>query len=201
MESQEEGYELFRRAIVERDADAWATIYMRYRSLLIAWATRCSARIVYGESSADIADQALARAWIALTPERFTAFSSLRQLLAYLRACVATAAIDSARAQGQFDSVAQRLAADAVTSPEQIVLDDLDRAALWQTVLGLTTTPAEHVALVESFAHQLPPRVIQARHPQLFPNVAAVYGAKRNLLDRLRRHHDVLRLREELISY
>jgi DNA-directed RNA polymerase specialized sigma24 family protein len=198
MERSDGGYELFRRAIVEQDADAWATIYVRYRSLLAAWAARSCA---HGEACADIADQALARAWMALTPERFAAFSTLRQLLAYLRTCVATAAIDSARAQGQFDSLAQDLPGDSIMVPEQIVLADLGRSAFWRTVLGLTRTPAERVALVESFAHDLPPRAIQARHPQLFPDVAAVYAAKRNLLDRLRRHPDVLRLREEPISW
>ena len=196
MESNEEGYELFRRAIVTRDEDAWAAIYARYRSLLIAWAARSSARTTHGESGADIADQALARAWAALTPERFAAFASLRQLLAYLRACVTTAAIDGARAQVQFDWLTQRQPAQAITSPEQIVLADLDRIALWQLVLGQAATPAERVVLIESFAYSLPPRAIQARHPQIFPDVTAVYATKRNLFDRLRRHSELLQLRE-----
>lgn len=201
MEPAEDGYELFRRAIVEQDAGAWAMISVRYRSLLIAWAARYGANAAHGEAGADIADQALARAWVALTPARFAAFSSLRQLLAYLRTCVATAAIDSARAQSQFDSLSEQLPGDTINSPEQIVLAGLDRSALWRTVLGLTTTPAEHVTLVESFAYNLPPRAIRARLPQLFPDVAAVYAAKRNLLDRLRRHPEVLRLREELVFW
>jgi hypothetical protein len=201
MESQDQGHKLFRRAIVEREEDAWAAIYACYRPLLIAWATRSSLRPAHAESGADIADRALARAWAALTPERFAAFSTLGQLLAYLRACVATAAIDCARAQTQHDLLAQRQPAHAAASPEQVVLADLDRAALWHMALEQAATPAERIALIESFAYGLPPRAIQAHHPQLFPDVAAVYAAKRCLLDRLRRNHGLLRLREVLISW
>ena len=198
METIEEDYELFRRAIVERDEDAWAAIYARYRPLLVVWAARSNARAAHTEASSDIADQALARAWSALTPERFAAFSTLPQLLAYLRACVTTAAIDCARAQVQFEALVQRQPAQPAASPEQLVLADLDRTALWRLVFGQTMTPAERVALIESFASGLPPRAIQELHPQLFPDVTAVYTAKRNLFVRLRRHRELLRLREEL---
>ena len=200
MASNEEDYELFRRAIVGRDEDAWAAIYARYRSLLIAWAARCSTHSLHTEAGSDIADHALARAWSALTPERFATFSSLKQLLAYLRVCVTSAAIDSVRAQVQFDSLIQRQPARVVASPEQIVLADLERTDLWDTVLRLSATPAERVALVEGCVYSLPPRAILARHPQLFPDVRAVYAAKRNLIDRLRRHHEILRLREEHVQ-
>jgi hypothetical protein len=33
----------------------------------------------------------------------------------------------------------------------------------------------------------LPPRLILTRHPDLFATIGAVYAAKRNLLERLRR--------------
>ena len=38
------GYELFRRAIVERDDEAWAEIHSHYRPLLLSWARQCSSR-------------------------------------------------------------------------------------------------------------------------------------------------------------
>ena len=31
-------YELFRRAIVDRDAEAWASVHGQFRRMLIAWA-------------------------------------------------------------------------------------------------------------------------------------------------------------------
>ena len=46
------------------------------------------------ESYEDLADHALARAWIALSPARFANFPSLGAVLAYLRACVTAAVVD-----------------------------------------------------------------------------------------------------------
>jgi DNA-directed RNA polymerase specialized sigma24 family protein len=200
IEHEPDSYELFRRAIVHRDEEAWAAIYRRYRSLLIAWAARSSVRAYLHAECADIADQALARAWAALTPERFAAFPSLAKLLSYLHACVETTAIDSARAQASRERLAQRLAAAPPATSDQAVLADLDREALWHTVSALAGTPAERVVLVESFAYGLPPGEICARHPQIFSTVRNVYNVKRKLFARLQRNREVLRLTEEFIS-
>ena len=187
-------YELFRLAIVERDEAAWATLHTRYRALLIAWVCRCGAWAPAGETAADIADQAFGRAWAALTPDRFAAFPTVGQLLSYLRACVTTTIIDNARAQASVERVFSSVRSAAADSPEQIVLADLGRDELWQTVIELAATPAERIVLVETFACGLPPRMIQARHPRIFADVASVYRAKRNVLARLRHNQDLRHL-------
>ena len=199
-EDEQEGYELFRRAIEERDADAWSAIYTRYRPLLIAWVCRSDAYAHSSEPADDIADQAFTRAWAALTPERFAEFPSLARLLGYLRTCVATTVIDDVRAQTTRARIARELYANAVATPEQIILADLDRDTLWGTVMGLATTRAEHVALVESFEYGFPPRTIHERHPQLFPAVTDVYTVKRNLFARLQRNRELIRLRESFVG-
>jgi hypothetical protein len=191
---EQEGYELFRRAILERDAQAWAEIHRRYRPLLMTWAYRSSARLQTGEGCDDIADQALARAWAALTPERFAEFASLARLLSYLRSCVASTAIDCARAEASSQRATSAADVHYTATPEQIVLADIDRADLWRRAIELTAGPAERVVLIESFALDLPPRSIHTRHPQLFADVADVYSVKRNLFARLQRNRDMLRL-------
>ena len=195
-----DSYELFRRAILHRDEEAWALIYERYRSLLIAWAARSTVCAYQYTACADIADQALARAWAALTPERFDAFPSLAKLLSYLHACVEATAIDSARAQISRERLAQRLAASAPASPEQTVLAAQDRVAFWRAVSALAATPAERVVLIESFAYGLPPREICARHPQTFGTARKVCNVKHRLLARLQRSPEVQRLSEELVA-
>ena len=197
LKQEEEGYELFRRAIVYRDAEAWATIHACYRSLLISWAYRCGAGMRAGEAAEDIADQALARAWLALTPSHFDAFASLARLLSYLRTCVATTVIDSTRAKAAAERAQQVLQTHAPATPEQIVLATLDRDVLWRAVIAVVATPAERVVLIESLVYGFPPRTIWARHPQLFPDIATVYSTKRNLFTRLQRSPDIVRLCEE----
>jgi len=200
LEQEEEGYELFRRAILYRDAEAWAAIHACYRPLLISWAYRCGAGTYIAELAEHLADQALARAWAALTPAHFAAFPSLAQLLSYLRACVATTAIDCTRAKAAAERARQALHTQAPATPEQIVLATLDRDALWRAAIALVATPAERVVLVESLVYDLPPRMIWARHPQLFPDIATIYSTKRSLFNLLQCNPDLLRLREEFSS-
>jgi DNA-directed RNA polymerase specialized sigma24 family protein len=191
-----DGYELFRRAIVEHEDEAWAAIAARYRSLMIAWAARCPAVHAAGECCEDLADQALARAWMALTPERFARFPSLAALLAYLRACVTATVIDAARSRSAYDRTFQHID-DANGHTEYAAFARLEREELWQLVMSLTTTEAERVALRERFVYGHPPRVIQARHPALFSDVTVVYTTIRNLCERLRRHKEIARIYAE----
>jgi DNA-directed RNA polymerase specialized sigma24 family protein len=199
-EQARERYDLFRRAILLREEQAWATIHAHYRPLLVSWARRCSNRVCIAESADDIADRALARAWVALTPTSFIAFPTLGKLLAYLRTCVASTAIDWARTQVVADRALAAVSADTIDTPEQIVLASFDRDTFWRTVIGLAASEAERIVVIESFAYGRPPREILARYPQLFPDVAAVYGAKRNLFARLQRNREMLRLREEYVA-
>ena len=80
------GYTLFHQAIVDRDTEAWASICTCYQPLLIQWANQSRASMAINESGRDLADQAFARAWAALTPGCFGRFVNLAALLGYLRA-------------------------------------------------------------------------------------------------------------------
>lgn len=189
LERDEESYELFRRAVVAHDDDAWAEIHRRYRPLLISWARRRSATAQLNEDPANLADQALVRAWRALTPERFAQFPNMAALMGYLRTCVYSTIVDATRAQVRIDREHAQpgLQAIVLASPEQIVLDKDRYIAVWRAVCSIATSPAERIILLESFICGWVPRVIQSHHPDLFPDVAVVYKVKRNLLERLQR--------------
>ncbi len=173
MQIDDGSYELFRRAVVERDTEAWMMLAARYRSLLVTWATRCRASQMAQERSEDLADRALARAWVALTPERFATFPNTATLLGYLRTCVAATAIDAARAQAAYERLSHPTELETVATPEQIALERIGQAELWRLVHGLVVSEAERIVVVERFVLDLPPRAIQARHPELFADVRA----------------------------
>jgi DNA-directed RNA polymerase specialized sigma24 family protein len=199
-DQDQEAYELFRRAILDRDDDAWATIHTRYRSMLVTWALRAGLRPNGPERPDDIADHALARAWLALTPDRFVQFSSLAKLLCYLRTCVVSTVIDSLRTQASLDRLARRSNVNPPQTPEQAIIGCLDREMLWRLVLALSSSKAERVVLVESFTYGRPPRDIQALYPQLFPDVMAVYSVKRNLFARLQRNNTLIQLCSDFVA-
>src|SRR5439155_24875907 len=123
-----------------------------------------SARTPTNECYDDIADQAFARAWLALSPGRFDNFPNLGALLAYLRACVTTVMIDYARAQAAKARIIGKIEVGGSASPEQLVLEKLERRELWRLVTRLTVTEQECTVLVESYMLDLPPRAIWARH-------------------------------------
>jgi DNA-directed RNA polymerase specialized sigma24 family protein len=185
---RENGYELFRRAVVERDGDAWASIAANYRGLMMAWAARSNAIEVAGECCEDLADEALARAWMALSPQHFESFPNLAALLAYLRACVAAAVIDAARGRQSFERALQHVGHQYSPSPEHDALAKMSGEELWRLLADTAASVAERVALRERYVFGLQPRRIQARHPELFADVRVVYTALRNLSERLRRH-------------
>jgi hypothetical protein len=193
-----EGYELFRSAIVDRSGDAWAAIYAYYRPVILGWSRQYCAKSSSVESAEDIADRALSRAWSALTAEQFAHFNSLAALMAYLRTCVAAAVIDNSRAMATRERAYQRLEVRAVMTPEQQVLQNNARLALWQQVLKIITADLERVVLKETFVLALPPRKIFARHPDLFEDVELVYALKRNLINRLVRSRELRQLYEDL---
>ena len=193
-------YDLFRRAIEQRDADAWADISRQYRGLLAAWAAQSSSRGLLTEQPEDIADQALARAWAALSlsSARFSAFPHIASLLAYLRTCVRATVIDHAREQASQQRAAQSIESSGVSAaPEQAVLEELDRTALWQLIMDMTNGLQEQIIVRECLVYALPPRTIQARHPEIFTDVMHVYRVKRNLINRFQRNRDLQRLWQE----
>ncbi len=191
-------YELFRRAIEQRDADAWADISRNYRGLLAAWAAQSSARGLIAEQPEDIADQAFARAWAALSSAHFSSFPHIASLLAYLRTCVRATVIDYARDQASQLRAVQRIEASAVAAaPERMVLEELDRTEIWRLILHMTSSREEQIIVRESLIYALPPRLIQARHPDMFADVLQVYRVKRNLINRFQRNRDLQRLWQE----
>jgi DNA-directed RNA polymerase specialized sigma24 family protein len=195
----DDGYELFSRAIVNRDQDAWACIHERYRVLLIAWARQSGVQLTVSEQYEDIADQAFARAWSALTPGRFPEFPALAPILGYLRTCVSAVLIDLARAQATRERTALKLNPEHAATPEEVVLEHMDQTELWKLVHTLVETPQELAILHQVIILGIPPRVLLQRRPDLFRAVAEIYAAKRNLLCRLQRNPALRQIWSEML--
>lgn len=198
--TEDEGYELFRRAIQDSDADAWAEVYRRYRPILVSWAVRHDASLQVYEDYGDVADQAFERAWRALKPKHFVKFSNLARVLAYLRSCVAAVLIDLSRARSSRDRALQRMLLPDTASPEEMVISQAQREELWRAVWQAAESEQDRIVLVENFIYDVPPRLLLRRYPTLFDDVDDVYAAQRNLKARLQRNLEVRRLWKELRS-
>lgn len=180
--------ELFRRAIVQRDDEAWAATYEQYADMVRRW---------LGPSH-DGDDEPVARTferfWQAVDGAKFARFGSLSAVLQYLKMCAHATRIDrmrAARSSGReepLDDMPEVVGYDDVEDP---VLRRVDAADLWATVQSALGDERERLVIYLSYAIGLAPREICRRHGTEFPDVTDVYRLKRSALDRLRRAAEV----------
>jgi DNA-directed RNA polymerase specialized sigma24 family protein len=181
-------FELFRRAIVDRDDAAWTAVYNQYAGIARRWfGTKMDPE--------EGLPAAFERFWRAIDGEKFARFGTLAGVLSYLRMCVHTTAIDHARA-GRVSEGQQSLdSAIAIISPENVessVAENVDGASFWRRIISALDDERAIRVLHLSYVIGLTPREIVARHAHEFPNISTVYQIKRNALDRLRRSPAIL---------
>ena len=186
--------ELFERAIVRREDEAWASIVAQYRGIVLNYVAQHSIAATLSEPDDYWVNRAFQRFWSAVGPTRFAQFPDLAALLKYLKLCVHSVLMDEARARraGLLTSLEELSdAAPAPDSAERRVVGKLAGAQLWETVLRELHDEAERVVAYLSFASDLKPGEIFDRHPRLYADVDEVYRVKRNVVERLRRNPDV----------
>lgn len=183
-------YELFRRAMVERDEAAWGYIFEQYTPLVEHWVRRTGAFAVSGESSDFFVSAAFTRFWQAIPAARFSAFPSLASLLNYLRRCATCVVIDTARAQSYADLLPEECVNwndQRLGYADEEATERVSREEFWGLVDDLLTSPAERLVIRCSFLIGMKPGEIYARYDDLFQSVEEIYTLKRSVLLRLRK--------------
>jgi hypothetical protein len=184
-------YELLRRAIVERDGASWEVLVDGYHYQVVAWCRRADVRDAFEPE--ELVALTWEKFWRSFSARKFAAASGVAAILRYLQMCAATASADLARAEQRtvpLDNVPPEVCGYSVAE-EGRALETTSRAALWQIVRAALKSDHE-VAIVELlFQRGLKPAAVQLRRPDLFSSVDAVYTVTRNLLDRLRRNHEL----------
>lgn len=184
-------YELFRRALVDRNEAAWEQLYRHYSSLVESWVRRSGAFNSSGESSEYFVVGAFTKFWRAISPERFDSFPTLASLLHYLQLCATSVVIDSVRAQSWSEMLPEELITPQQTpqhAPDEEVVNRLQREEFWNMIDAQLHDEVERVVLYCSFILGLTPRAIFAKRKDLFRTVNDVYNVKRNVLGRLGRN-------------
>jgi hypothetical protein len=183
-------YELFRRAVVERNTEAWEMLYVHYSSLVEGWVRRSSAFSSTGESSEYFVNRAFEKYWSAMTPDRFERFPDLASLLRYLQLCTSSVVIDSVRAQSWAEVVGEEAMPRgrvSYSAPDEEAEARVGRHEFWRFIESQLHNEQERVVVHCSFVMGMTPRAIFARHSALFGTISEVYNVKRNVLGRLSR--------------
>lgn len=193
-------FELFRRALVERDDLAWQLIFAQYRPLVVSWVERQPVFPLTGEEADYFVNGAFTRLMKAIDPEDFSRFENLRAILGYLQLCVASEVHDFGR------SLKKTVALDKVDFLANIAKEDVEeeaaehsgRDAIWQTVRENMKDETEFLVVYASFVLGLKPRQLLKKYPDRFSNVQRIYRIKENVMARLRRDNRMQTLYEQV---
>lgn len=185
--------ELFRRAIVKRDEDAWACVYQQYAPLVLTWVTQhqSAAALLGQDGSGPLVNAAFAKFSQALTPAKMQNFDSLAAILKYLKMCVHSVVADEVRARQarQYEETLELIEHEpAADDPADDVVSSISAQSLWQVIQEELNNEDERILIYLAYVQGMKPGEISSQHRRLFPTVDDVYRIKRNVLERLRRN-------------
>jgi hypothetical protein len=193
-ESSNEGYclELFRRAIVLHDQEAWAAL----QTLLREQVRMCFARhpyrdmaLRYEPSVQTYIDDTFRRLWLA-TNHHGSMFPSLASALKYLRLCMNATIMDVLRASAR---PCEECIPEGGFPGEPAVEDTYHEGELWEVLNSLFPGERERCLIFLFFHCNLKPRDIMRYAPGVFRGEAEIYSMKRNILERILRHREQIR--------
>ena len=188
------GLELFRRAVMQHDQDAWEWLQQCYSELVLSWLRRHPKQeaACYLDSEKNYVAQTFARFWLATTHNQQLEFSTLAAALQYLRACLNGAIIDTLRAYSRSKEVPLP---GPGTPGEPLVEDTGDGGELWELLQSMFPGEQERRLIYLLYHCGFKPREIMRYCPQGFSDVREVYRLRCNIFDRLQRNADFLRRR------
>lgn len=191
--------ELFRRAIVRRDDDAWTSLYQQYAPLVLTWVNQhqSAASLIGQDGGAPLVNAVFAKFAQALTPVKMGNFDSLAAVLKYLKMCVHSVIADEIRSrqarqyEETLEAIEQEPSAD---DPAEDVVSGLSAQSLWQVIQEELNGEDERLLIYLAYVQGMKPGEICAHNRRYFPSVEDVYRIKRNVLERLRRNRRLLAL-------
>ena len=188
------GLELFRRATVEGDAEAWAWVQRCFGEVVLAWLRRHPSRTAACrlESEATCVALAFERFWQATTHSQQVAFKTLAAALHYLRASLHGAILDTLRAYPR----PKEIPLPEPGEPGEPFLEEQTEASeVWEVLQTMLPTQRERRLAYLLYHCGLKPREIVRFCPQEWHDVQEIYHLRRSILERLMRNREQLRWR------
>ena len=183
-------FELFRRAIRERDQPAWELICIQYQALVAGWVRQHSRFEESGEEVQYFVNGAFGKIAISLTPDRFTGFSDIGSLLRYLKMCVHSVIVDYHRLVEQERFAPLEDASEEESSepaPEEETMHRSEQRAFWDLIRSRLQDEKERAVIYGSFVLALKPQELLELFRNLFGDIDEIYRVKQNIIARLRR--------------
>ena len=185
-------FELFRRAIRNKDERALEVLIVQYQPLVARWVDRWMSKhpdfSVFNEETQDFVAQAFERFWISFTSAKLERSQSLAAVLRYLQMCVNGAITDSWRKLRRIQLEQEsRDDEQEFSEPDPTPEDRLQKAEFWQFICKKAKDSKEYKVVYASFYLNLSPREILSEYPGEFSSIKEIYQHKANFLERLGR--------------
>lgn len=186
----DKGFALFRDAILCERHENWETIHQSYAPLVYSWVYQHPGFIHTGEDACCFVNAAFEKFWRALTPAKFTNFSDLKSLLAYLQLCVHSVIIDHLRAEKQHlwkQALPLEERFPCSLNIEQKLQQEAWQQEFWAYVNKRLKDDKERQLLYYRYVCGIKPSDICAQFGEIFPDVREVYTLTQKILARLAR--------------
>ncbi|HNT73524.1 MAG TPA: hypothetical protein PKH77_00755 [Anaerolineae bacterium] len=172
--------ELFRRAIVEGSQAAWQAVYEQYRGQMARWARADP------DKAEDIVQSALEKFVRRMTPDRFTRFTGVAHILAYLERCIRSVRIDRQRQEARESAACDYLQTDfRENDPVRIADERIENTECARYIYSRLHDDQERAVVRLNLELDLKPAEIARLYPQLFPTTADVHRIRERVIRRL----------------
>jgi hypothetical protein len=188
------GLELFRRATVEGDVEAWEGVQRCFGELVRAWLRGHPSRAVACrlESEANYVALAFERFWQATSLSQQVTFKTLAAALHYLRASLHGAILDTLRTYARPKEVPL---SEPGEPGEPFAEDQMEASELWEVLEAMLPSRREQRLAYLLYSCGLKPREIVRFCPQEWSDVREIYQLRRTIIERVRHHASQLRWR------
>ena len=186
--------ELFRRALILRDALAWEIVQQRFNALILQWMRSHPMRNVASrfDSDENYVAQAFTRFWQATAVNQKIEFRSLAAVLRYLRATLNGTILDTLRA---YSRAREMPLPEPGETGELIAKEQDDGRELWGVIKSLIPDKRQQRVAYLLFHCRLKPREIVHYCSEEFSDVQEIYRLRCNIFERLLRNANYIRWR------
>lgn len=161
-------FELLRRALAERDAEAFTYVYQTYEGLVLSWVRHHSRFPLTGESAEYFAGDAFRSFYFALIGPKFERFPTVAAVLSYLKMCVHTSIAQYLRGKERGDAVPFAEGVEPSETPD--LSETVMAAELWEHIVELLPDERDQLLARCVFVLGLKPRDICAAYRTQWSN-------------------------------
>jgi hypothetical protein len=189
--------EIFHRAMVKHDAEAWELLQQRFTPTVRAWMRNHPNRDIAcrHEPEENFVAHTFTRVWQASLRNALE-FDTLAAALNYLKLSLQASVIDSLRAYSRPKEVPlPDPGSDTYYSEEPATEDDYSNQELWNAIKSVLPDERERRLAYLLYHCGLKSREIVRYCPDEFSDVQEIYRLTRNIMERLMRNRDQIRWR------